>query len=302
MRTVLASLLALSVALAGCAEPADDPPRGDAGDDDGASGGVAPDSNATDDDVGAGNATDDDGMTPPADDATQNVEEMLGGDLEVHGEDVEYTANVTGYAARPATAGPYPGVVVVHEWWGLNDQIRQASRLLASHGYEVLAVDLFGQVATTPQDALAQVRALDQANATANMRAAAAWLRTEANATSVSSLGWCFGGGQSLQLALSGEPLAGTIIYYGQLVNDTTRLRAIEWPVLGIFGEEDTSIPVAAVRDFQEALNASGVENDVHVYPGVGHAFANPSGANWAPVQTSDAWQKTLAFLEENAG
>lgn len=294
----LALCLCAILALAGCAQR--DAPEDRSADTPGGVGG-----DVTDDAPGSTGedapADPHDDMTPPDDDATQNVEDMLGGDLDVTASDVAYTEDRTGYVARPTSGGPYPGVVMIHEWWGLNDQIRQAARLLASHGYAVLAVDLFGSVATTQPQALAQVQAYDASAGVANMRDATAWLRTRENATSVSSLGWCFGGGQSLQLALSGEPLAGTVIYYGQLVNDTGKLDVIAWPVLGLFGGTDGSIPVASVRDFQAALNATGVENEIHVYPGVGHAFANPSGANWAPEETADAWTRTLAFLDENA-
>jgi carboxymethylenebutenolidase len=123
------------------------------------------------------------------------------------------------------------------------------------------------------------------------------------NASRIGSLGWCFGGGQSLQLALNteaGYPLAATVIYYGNLVTDAEELAQIQWPVLGIFGDQDESISVADVNRFEQALNSTGVPNEIYVYQGVGHAFANPSGDNYAPVETSDAWQKTLEFLKRN--
>ena len=90
------------------------------------------------------------------------------------------------------------------------------------------------------------------------------------------------------------------MIYYGSLETNATKLSAIKWPVLGIFGEKDTSIPVETVRKFEAALKEAGVENEIHIYPGVGHAFANPSGMNYAPEQTKDAWKKTLEFLNRN--
>jgi carboxymethylenebutenolidase len=187
---------------------------------------------------------------------------------------------------------------MIHEWWGLNDHIKDMARQLAAEGYHVLAVDLFnGSVATTSQQAMAQVQGLDQQPALQNLREAVTFLRNE-GAQKIASLGWCFGGGQSLQLSLSGEPLDATVIYYGNLVSDTSRLQAIHWPVLGVFGSEDTSIPVSSVNEFKSALDGLGVANEVHIYPEVGHAFANPSGMNYAESETRDAWQKTLAFLE----
>src|ERR687889_161389 len=137
-----------------------------------------------------------------------------------------------------------------------------------------------------------------------NMQSAVSYLSSleNVNASRIASLGWCFGGGQSLQLALNSEdrPLAATIIYYGNLVNDTQTLSKIKWPVLGIFGDQDQSIPVNSVKQFEQALNKIGVTNEIYIYPGVGHAFANPSNANYAPKETADAWQKTLAFLDRH--
>lgn len=188
---------------------------------------------------------------------------------------------------------------MIHEWWGLNDNIKEMARLLASQGYQVLAVDLFnGSVAQTPEQARAQTSALDQAQATNNLKSAVMFLR-ERGAAKIASLGWCFGGGQSLQLSLA-DGVDATVIYYGQLVTDTGQLRSIDWPVLGIFGDQDQSIPVDQVRQFQTALNQNNTPNEISIYPGVGHAFANPSGANYAPEETRDAWQRTVAFLERN--
>jgi carboxymethylenebutenolidase len=140
---------------------------------------------------------------------------------------------------------------------------------------------------------------LDQEKALENLKFAASYLR-EYGANEVASLGWCFGGGQSLQLSLSGENLDATVIYYGNLITDESELSGINWPVLGIFGDQDTSIPVDDVKAFESALNNQDIENEIYVYPGVGHAFANPTGANYAPSETKDAWEKTISFLEKH--
>lgn len=216
---------------------------------------------------------------------------------------VTYFENVQGFYAKPEGESPangFPGVVMVHEWWGLNDNIKDMARELAKEGYHVLAVDLYnGEVASTSARAQELRTALVQPKAVENLRAAATYLR-EQGASKIASLGWCFGGQQSLQLALFGEELAATVIYYGQLETDKAKLSAIKWPVLGIFGDKDTSIPPAKVEAFRVALNDIGVENDIYIYPGVGHAFANPTGQNYAPTETKDAWTKTLAFLRSN--
>jgi carboxymethylenebutenolidase len=114
-------------------------------------------------------------------------------------------------------------------------------------------------------------------------------------------LGWCFGGGQALQLSLSGEPLAATVIYYGTpLVTDRNEIANISWPVLGVFGDKDQAIPVSQVREFEGALIGNDIKNEILVYPGVGHAFANPSGQNYAQEETIDSWKKTLRFLDDS--
>ena len=196
---------------------------------------------------------------------------------------------------------------MIHENRGLNDNIKATANLLSKQGYVVLAVDLFqGEVTTDPNRArqLASSVRNNSDIAIANMQSAVSYLSSleNVNASRIASLGWCFGGGQSLQLALNSEdrPLAATIIYYGNLVNDTQALSKIKWPVLGIFGDQDQSIPVNSVKQFEQALNKIGVTNEIYIYPGVGHAFANPSNANYAPKETADAWQKTLAFLDRH--
>lgn len=210
---------------------------------------------------------------------------------------VTYHGATRGYYAAPNGYGDEPGVVMIHEWWGLNDGIKEQARTLAAKGFAVFAVDLYdGNVAATPEDARKYVSGIKPEEAVANMKDAVAFLRSK-GATRVASLGWCFGGGQSLQLALSGEKLDATVIYYGSLTDDEKKLSAMKWPVLGVFGDKDQSITVDSVRKFEAALGRIGTEKEIYVYPGVGHAFANPSGANYAPEETKDAWDKTVTFL-----
>jgi carboxymethylenebutenolidase len=220
--------------------------------------------------------------------------------IEIKTETVEYFQGIKGYYAAPADPGTYPGIVMIHEWWGLNDHIKSMADILAKEGYQVLAVDLHkGTVAKTPEEARALTSILNQEEAIENLKAATAYLRDH-DAPKIASLGWCFGGGQSLQLATSGESLNATVIYYGTLTADKTKLANITWPVLGIFGDKDVSIPPAKVEEFQTALNALNIKNSITMYPNVGHAFANPTGQNYAAEETRDAWTKTLLFLKEN--
>jgi carboxymethylenebutenolidase len=214
---------------------------------------------------------------------------------------VVYTENVTGYFARPEMNGPFPGVIMIHENRGLRAEIKKAAEDLAKEGYMVLAVDLFnGQVLETQEQARAMTSQFRQATGTANMRAAAKYLRDQ-GATKIASWGWCFGGRQSVALAISGEPLDATVVYYGGgMATTTQQLAPITWPVMGVFGDADQAIPTTTVKAFENSLNTLGIENEIYMYPGVGHAFANPSNANHAPQETADAWAKTVAFLNKH--
>jgi carboxymethylenebutenolidase len=227
-----------------------------------------------------------------------NVDMLLEEGMPIESEEVAYFENAKGLYAKPAAPGNYPGVVMIHENRGLRPEIRAMAEELAGEGYMVLAVDLLGGTAEDQEGARALTANFDQTKGVANMQAAADFLRTE-GATKIASLGWCFGGRQSVAFAISGEPLDATVVYYGgNMASTEEELRPIKWPVLGIFGEEDQAIPIEKVREFETSLDSLGVENEIYIYPGVGHAFANPSGMNYAPEETQDAWQKTLAFLE----
>ena len=200
-----------------------------------------------------------------------------------------------------------PAVIMIHENKGLHDNIKNMANLLARNGYVVLAVDLFKGEVTTDRNRSSELTQYVRDNqdiATANLKSAVKYISSlpNVNAEKIISLGWCFGGAQSLQLALNSQdhPLAATIIYYGRLVTDNATLANIKWPVLGIFGDQDRSIQVDTVKAFESSLNSNGIPNEIYIYKGVGHAFANPSGENYAPKETQDAWQKTLSFLEKH--
>ena len=224
---------------------------------------------------------------------------------------VQYFQDAQGYLVYPVSSsnsnGKLPAVIMIHEWWGVNQNIKDMANLLAKQGFVVLAADLYhGKVADNPKQAmeLVQIARNNQNNSIANLQGAVKYLSLAPNvdSTKIISLGWCFGGGQSLQLALNSQehPLAATILYYGTpLVTDKQSLSKIKWPVLGIFGDKDEAIPMGEVNQFRTSLNQSGITNEIHIYNGVGHAFANPSGDNYAPKETADAWQKTLSFLKK---
>lgn len=226
----------------------------------------------------------------------------------VDGEEVTYGEvggkPARGYLAKPKSAkGALPGILVIHEWWGLNDNIRAMTRRLAGEGYQALAVDLYGgQKADTPDAAMKLLNGVMQNRPAAeeNLRKAAAYLQGR-GVTKLGVIGWCFGGGWSLATALLlPEKIAATVIYYGHLETDKTKLATIKSPILGFFGEKDQSIPVASVREFEKALKELGKPVEVHVYPGANHAFANASGGNYNPEAAKDAWQRTTAFFAQH--
>jgi carboxymethylenebutenolidase len=236
--------------------------------------------------------------------------------VDLQNETVNYYDQANGYLVYPSAPnenksgnnnGTLPAVVMIHENKGLNDHIKNMANLLARNGYVVLAVDLFKGEVTTDRNRSSELTQYIRDNpdiATVNLQSAVKYLASlpNVNAEKIASLGWCFGGAQSLQLALNSQdhPLSATIIYYGRLITDNATLAKIKWPVLGIFGDQDSSIPVDTVKAFESALNSNNIPNEIYIFKGVGHAFANPSGDNYAPTETKDAWDKTLSFLDKH--
>ncbi len=215
------------------------------------------------------------------------------------------SAAITGYLARPAETGG-SAVLVIHEWWGLNDNIRAMAEKLADAGHLALAVDLYeGEVAEDRDTARAlATRAGERtARGAENMRQALAYLRDELGAGKVGVIGWCFGGGWSLATALEEtDVIDATVIYYGRLVTDEEELAPLASPVLGIFGALDRGIPVETVREFEAALASLGKEASIHVYEGADHAFANPTGTRYQAEAAEDAWARTVAFFARHLG
>jgi carboxymethylenebutenolidase len=239
-------------------------------------------------------------------DAPSGVAEPPAG--EVAAERVVYATvggkEVTGYLARPAGAPTgNPGIIVIHEWWGLNDNVETMARILAHEGYAALAVDVYGgESADGPDGARALMQKVmdDPAPAKDNLRQAHAYLTETLGAPRTGVIGWCFGGGWSLQTALMLPELDAAVMYYGRVVTDPDELKALEAPLLGLFGAEDQGISVAGVREMEAALETLGKDTTIVVYPGAGHAFANPSGTRYQPEAAKDAWEKTTAFFAEH--
>jgi carboxymethylenebutenolidase len=212
---------------------------------------------------------------------------------------------VSGYLVRPALAtGSLPGLIVIHEWWGLNDNVRDEAARLAAEGYVVLAVDLYGgALATEPREAmkLSQGLTANPAPAEDSLHDAYAYLDKVEHAPRIGTIGWCLGGRWSLRTALIlPDKVDATVIYYGTVRVDEADLARLQMPVLGLFGSKDRVVPAATVTAFEASMKRLGKDVDVHIYEGAGHAFANPSGTAYEPEAAEDAWRLTTAFLREH--
>jgi len=211
---------------------------------------------------------------------------------------------VIGLLARPeTTSGPLPGLIVIQEWWGLNDNIRSMTRRLAGEGYVALAVDLYeGVVADTPEAAMSAMQNAmqDPARLAENLRQAREFLRRK-DTTGVGVVGWCFGGGWSLQTALDlGEHIDAAVVYYGRTNSDPAQLERLQSPLLGLFGGRDEGIPIAGVRAMEAELAKLGKDATIVVYDDADHAFANPSGTKYQAAAAEDAWKRTTEFFERH--
>ena len=226
----------------------------------------------------------------------------------VSGADVVYATlggkTVKGYLAAPqgfSPAHPLPGIIVVHEWWGLNDNMRATTRRLAGEGYVALAVDLYGGASATDGDAaekLMMAMLKDTDAAIANLKAAYEFLDTQQKAPKIGVIGWCFGGGWSLQTALAlPDKIDATAIYYGRLVQDPEKLKTLQMPILGFFGGLDPDFPAADIQSFETTLRSLGKTVTTKIYPDAGHAFANSSGQRYKAADAEDAWKLTMEFF-----
>ncbi len=198
---------------------------------------------------------------------------------------------------------PVPGVLVIHEWWGLNEHIMHWADRLAAQGYAALAVDLYGgKVATTPEEAMAAMKTVDPQRSVELLRAAHQFLMTDmrVQSTRTGVIGWCFGGGWSLRAGMSIPELDAVVMYYGRPVLDVEELKSIKAPVLAIFGTKDESIPNDMVEEFDEALSDAGVAHRTLKYDAP-HAFANPSSPERYNAEASAAaWEQVKGFLAEH--
>ncbi len=243
------------------------------------------------------------GETPVA-----NASSTVAPGVNVTGEDVTYGtaadgSALHGYLAHPTKPGrhPLPGVVAIHEWWGLNDNVRATARRWAGEGYSVLAVDLYGGKSATVPDSAQRLMLAVMANpdqALANLTAANAYLRGTQHAPKVGTVGWCFGGGWSIRNALfNASQIDAAVAYYGPPDLDRSHLAMLRAPFLGLYGGADQGIPVAQVTELHAVLDSLGKTSEFRIYDGAKHAFANPSGPAYNAAAADDAWGRATAFF-----
>lgn len=209
---------------------------------------------------------------------------------------------VSGVAYTPAQVkGPAPAVIVIHEWWGLNDWVKEQAARLSDQGYVTLAVDLYrGKSTANPEEAHELMRGVPEDRARRDLLAAVKFLQSQKNvrADRIAVIGWCMGGGYAETLAVSDPGLAAAVINYGRLSTEKETLNKIQAPLLGLFGGLDRGIPPESVRQFESTMKGLGKKVETHIYPGAGHAFQNPSNkAGYRAEDAADAWKRITAFL-----
>ena len=220
------------------------------------------------------------------------------------GEGIEFPSN--GHTCQGYFAGKGPGIVVIQEWWGLNDWVKQEADRFAKQGYVALAVDLYrGKIATTQDLAHELSRGLPEDRGIADLKAGVGYLvnRSDVNAEKIGVIGWCMGGGFSLGLSLADPRIAATVINYSHLVTNPKTIATIHAPILGNFGGNDQGITPADVKAFEAAATMAGKSIDAKIYDGAGHAFMNPNNTGgYVPAAADDAWKRIDAFFRRVLG
>jgi carboxymethylenebutenolidase len=232
---------------------------------------------------------------------------FVSGCLAVDSKSVSYKSgdeSVQAVLYTPSGKGPFPALIVIHEWWGLNDWVKDQASKLADQGYEALAIDLYrGKVATTPDMAHEIMRGVPEDRAKRDLHAAFEFLQSQPNVKKnrIGAIGWCMGGGYALDVALDEPTLAADVINYGHLATDPAAIQKINAPILGLFGGQDQGITPDDVHKFEAAVKQAGKRIDIKIYDDAGHAFENPNNkTGYRAADAADAWQRTVTFLAEN--
>lgn len=240
--------------------------------------------------------------------SSRDGSDVAGADRPVDAETLPYAEVdeelVYGHFAFPSDMiEPLPAIIIVHDWWGLNDDTRNAASRLAAQGYMVLAVDLYsGETVTSLQAAREKMISVveNPAVVESNLRQALDFVGI-AGAPKKATLGWGFGGGWALNSTMMfPEHVDAAVVFYGQVSDDEDKLRTIAAPILGLYGARDRGIKVESVRDFEAAMQRLRKPLTVQIYKDAGHAFADPARSNYKPDIAEDAWQRTIDFLATN--
>lgn len=210
---------------------------------------------------------------------------------------------VSGFLALPRDRRRHRAIIVIHEWWGLTEWVKEQAVKLAANGYVALAVDLYhGKVTDDPAEARKLKRGIQQEHAIGVLKATFDYLvgRPEVEPSQIGVLGWSMGGGLAVQLAIREPRLSACIVNYGTLPTNAADIRKIRAPVLGIFGALDRGISPAKIRTFEECMKTAGKRVQIEIYAGAGHAFENPvNKTHYRQEAASDAWSRALEFLKE---
>lgn len=211
--------------------------------------------------------------------------------------------NTNGYLARPQGIGNYPAVIVIHEFWGLVDHIKDIARRLANEGYTALAVDLFnGKSASKPEEAMKIRQEFSEEKVLGDLKGAIAYLKTLSyvNPKRIGSVGFCMGGWLSLSLACHSKELAGAVVFYGRIPAQIDLVKDLFCPILGNYGGADPGITEADINRLKAALTNYGKKFDIKIYPRAPHAFFNDTRESYRPDAAKDAWNRTLTFFTES--
>ena len=211
--------------------------------------------------------------------------------------------DVRAYVAKPEGEGPFPTVIMIHEFWGLNDSIVSKADLLAEEGYLVIAPDTFrGSTTGWVPGAIYQVISARPENINTDLDSVYAWLESQPDVdpNRIAIAGFCYGGRTSLAYSLHNNRLAATVMFYGSPETDPAILKTLPGPVLGIFGGADQTIPVSQVNAFEAALTEAGIPHEIKIYDGQPHAFVQDAEGIKAGGAQGEAWDQMLAFLDAN--
>ena len=216
------------------------------------------------------------------------------------------TGEIMGYLSKPKTNTALPGIILIHEWWGLNQDIKNKADEFAKKGYVALAVDLYqGKSTASPKKArnLAGRVRNNMNEAFENLESALDFLKSldNVNKNKLASVGWCFGGGWSYQVAKNNLDVKASIIYYGRF-NPEDDLSIMRANILGHFAEKDRGIKIDNVKEFQVKLNTLNGEHEIYIYPNTMHGFAsrpNDNNSAFDKAASDEAWRRTIVFLEK---